>query len=56
MRIVAQGKTYKVWLNGKEVMTYTSETAAPKGRLGIQLHGGKEMTIEYREIKAADLK
>ncbi|MEZ5299206.1 MAG: DUF1080 domain-containing protein [Verrucomicrobiales bacterium] len=56
MRIVAQGKTYKVWLNGKEVMTYTSETAVPKGRLGIQLHGGKEMTIEYREIKAADLK
>jgi hypothetical protein len=56
MRIEARGKDYVTWLNGKKVMSYTSESAIEKGKLGIQLHGGREMTIEYRNLKAADLK
>jgi hypothetical protein len=53
MKIEAVGKDYVTWLNGQKVMSYTSESAVPKGKLGIQLHGGREMAIEYRNIKAA---
>jgi len=56
MKILAEGKRYTVWLNGKQVMTYESDSASEKGPIGIQLHGNREMTIDYRNIKAAELK
>lgn len=56
MTIVAKGPSYVVWLNGKLVMTYVSESAAERGPIGIQLHGNREMAIEYRDIRAAELR
>ena len=56
MRIEAKGKNYTVWLNGKKVMTYESDTAPEKGKIGIQLHGNRNMAIDFRNMKAADLK
>ena len=44
-----------VWLNGKQVMTYESSTAIAKGPVGIQLHGGRNMAIQYRDIRLAEL-
>jgi len=55
MKIKAEGPVYTVWLNGKKVNTYTSETAAETGPIGIQLHGNKDMAIQYRNIRAAAL-
>ena len=55
MTIVAKGKGYAVWLNGRHVMSYESETAVPKGPVGIQLHGNRDMTIDYRNIRLAEL-
>ena len=55
MRIVAQGKQYKVWLNGTHVMEYESESAIERGPLGIQLHGNRDMTIDYRKVRIAEL-
>ncbi|MFO7975295.1 MAG: DUF1080 domain-containing protein [Candidatus Hydrogenedentota bacterium] len=55
MTIVAQGKNYAVWLNDAFVMTYDSESAVEKGPIGIQLHGGKEMTVDFRDIRIATL-
>ena len=55
MTIVAKGKNYSVWLNGDKVMTYDSESAIEKGPLGIQLHGNREMSAHYRNIKIAEL-
>ena len=55
MTIVALGKNYTVWLNGRHVMTYDSESAAQKGPVGIQLHGGRDMSIDYRNITLAEL-
>jgi hypothetical protein len=55
MTIVAKGKNYTVWLNGKHVMSYDSESAIEKGPIGIQLHGGKEMACEYRKIRLSEL-
>lgn len=55
MKIEARGLRYQVWLNGQQVLDYTSQSGIPEGPVGIQLHGNKEMAIDYREIKLAEL-
>lgn len=55
LKIRVKGKTYETWINGKEVMTYTSESAVEKGPLGIQLHGNRDMAIDFRNLKAGPL-
>jgi hypothetical protein len=55
MKIKVVDKTYTVWLNGIEVMTYTSESIPATGPIGIQLHPGNEMSINYRNILVAEL-
>lgn len=56
MKICAQGKKYTVWLGGQKIMTYESDSAIKKGKIGIQLHGNRVMSIEYRNLKARSLK
>ena len=56
MKICAEGKKYTVWLGGEKVMTYESDSATKKGKIGIQLHGNRVMSIEYRNLKARSLK
>ena len=55
MRIEVRGMEYIVHLNGKKVMSYNSETGIPKGPIGLQLHGNKEMEIDFRDIKLAEI-
>ena len=56
MKICAEGKKYIVWLGGEKIMTYESDSAIKKGKIGIQLHGNRVMSIEYRNLKARSLK
>ena len=56
MKIKMLDKTYTVWLNGVEVMTYTSDSIPASGPIGIQLHPGNEMSISYKNIVLAELK
>jgi hypothetical protein len=53
LKVKVVGNTYTAWLNGKEVMTYTSEKIPATGPVGIQLHPGNVMSIQYRKIKLA---
>ena len=55
LKIKVLGNTYTAYLNGKEVMTYTSEGMAASGPIGIQLHPGNEMSISYPKIVLAEL-
>ena len=55
MKIRAVGPKYTVWLNGVEVMNYTSESAGKKGPIGLQLHGGKVMKIEFRKMMVREI-
>ncbi|MEK6238225.1 MAG: DUF1080 domain-containing protein [Planctomycetales bacterium] len=55
LRVRAVGNHYTSWLNGQEVMNYESASAADKGPIGLQLHGGKTMVIHFRNLKAADV-
>jgi hypothetical protein len=55
LKIKVIDKTYTVWLNGTEVMTYTSTDIPASGPIGIQLHPGNEMSISYRKMVLAKL-
>ncbi|MCS1409051.1 MAG: hypothetical protein M2R45_02230 [Verrucomicrobia subdivision 3 bacterium] len=55
MTIVAIGKNYSVWLNGHHIMSYDSDSAVEKGPLGIQLHGNRDMSAEYKNITISEL-
>jgi hypothetical protein len=56
MKIQAVGKQYTVWLNGKKVMTYKSDSAIEEGPIGLQLHGNRVMSVTYRKLRLAELK
>lgn len=55
LKVVAEGKKYTSYLNGKKVMTYESDSAIEKGPVGLQLHVKRDMTIDYRNIKLAEI-
>lgn len=55
MRVKVVGNAYAVWLNGEEVMRYTSSTIPAKGSIGLQLHPKNEMSIDFRNIRLASL-
>lgn len=55
MKVQAQDNVYTVWLNGQEVMNYTSDNATDRGPIGLQLHPNNEMTIDFRNIMVAEL-
>lgn len=55
MRIQAVGDQYTVWLQGEQVMTYKSASAIEEGPIGIQLHGGRNMAIDFRNIRLGEL-
>ncbi len=55
MIVVAVGKHYSVWLNGKHVMQYESDSASKRGPIGLQIHPNREMAIEFREIRIGEL-
>ncbi len=50
MKIVSKGKTYTVTLNDKQVIEYVSDTAKESGPLGLQVHPGVKMKIEFRSV------
>jgi hypothetical protein len=55
MKIKVVGKQYTVWLQGRKVMTYESDTAIEEGPIGIQLHGSRVMSVDYRNLRLAEL-
>ena len=55
MRIEVRGTEYVVSLNGKKVMTYKSESGKAKGPIGLQLHGDRDMAIDFRNLKVGEL-
>lgn len=55
MKVEAKANVYTVWLNGQKVMTYTSENAIEQGPIGLQLHPKNEMSIDFRNIKVAEI-
>lgn len=54
-RLRAKGDTFTVWLNGEQVVQYSHAKYAAPGPIGLQIHGGLKMKVEFRNIKARAL-
>ena len=55
MRFQARGATYDVWLNGQHVLNYQDQAFPGPGPIGLQIHGGLDMKVEFRGVRAAAL-
>lgn len=55
MKIEARGNHYIVSLGGQEVMRYESSSAVESGPIGLQVHPGLKMKIEFRHVKISGL-
>jgi hypothetical protein len=56
MRIIVTGPRYTVFLNGTQVLDWTSNSATASGPIGLQLHPGKEMSVHFRNLKVTEKK
>lgn len=54
-RIEAKGNTFTVWLNGEQISQYTDARYAGGAPLGLQVHPGLKMKVEFRNLRAAAL-
>lgn len=54
-RIEARGDTFTVWLNGEQISQYTDARYAGGAPIGLQVHPGLKMKVEFRNIRAAAL-
>jgi hypothetical protein len=55
VRIEAKGDHYKIWLNGESVVDTDLPGYNEPGPIGVQIHGGVEMKVEFRNFKAKAL-
>jgi hypothetical protein len=55
MRVIVKGPTYDIWLNGKHVLTFKAEDVPARGPIGLQLHGNKDMRVDFRNLRAVEL-
>lgn len=55
VRMEVKGDTYTVWLNGRQVSQYTDAKYAQPGPIGLQIHPGLAMKVEFRNIRVKPL-
>ena len=55
IRVRVKGDTFTVWLNGEQVSRYTHPGASEPAPIGLQIHGGLLMKVEFRDLRALPL-
>lgn len=55
IKIEVRGKKYIVTLNGKQVLDYTTDAEPEAGPIGLQIHAGLEMQIDFRNLMLTEL-
>jgi len=55
IRLEAKGDTFTVWLNGEQVSQYQDTTYAEPAPIGLQIHRGVMMKVEFRDLRALAL-
>ena len=55
IRLQAKGDTFTVWLNGRQVVEYVNPKYAAAAPIGLQVHPGLKMKVEFRNIRAKAL-
>jgi hypothetical protein len=56
IRFQAKGDTYSVWINGEQVSNYVDAGYPKAAPIGLQVHGGVKMKVEYRNVAVAEIK
>lgn len=51
MKVRAVGKEITVWVNGKQTAHLTNDPGRTAGRIALQLHGGMDMEVYFREVR-----
>ena len=57
--IIARGNNIRHYLNGTLILDFTDndpELALKEGLIGLQLHSGKPMWVEFKDVRVKDLK
>ncbi len=54
-RLEAKGDTFTVWLNGVQMVKYTNAKYAGAAPIGLQIHPGLAMKVEFRNLRAKSL-
>ncbi len=54
LRILMDGKVISTFLNGEPFVEYEGITINEEGPIGLQLHGGVHMKIEFRNIRLVE--
>lgn len=54
-RLEARGSTFSVWINGVKSVEFTDDKFPQAGPLGLQIHPGVKMKVEFRNLRAASL-
>ena len=55
LRIRAVGSDVDVFINGELTASLRDDPGRTEGHLGLQLHGGQDMHVEYRSLELLDL-
>jgi len=55
IRLEAKGDTFTVWLNGEQVSQYKDARYAEPAPIGLQIHRGVMMKVEFRDLRALAL-
>jgi len=50
-RLEAKGDTFTVWLNGKRAVKYMNTNFPTAGPIGLQIHPGLPMKVEFRNLR-----
>jgi hypothetical protein len=52
-RLEATGPKFTVWINGQRAVEYLNENFPGAAPIGLQIHGGLKMKVEYRNLRAS---
>jgi len=55
LKIIVEGKRIQTFLNGEPFVDYESKTMNETGPIGLQLHGGVHMAVQFRNIEINQL-
>lgn len=55
LRVRALGRAVDVWVNGVQTASLRDDPGRTEGHLGLQLHGGQDMHVEFRELELVEL-
>jgi Domain of Unknown Function (DUF1080) len=56
VRMEVRGKETKVWLNGRHVYTFDCPDEVKPAPIGLQIHGGVQMKVEFRNLRIGEIK